>query len=84
MHAVEGLSFTAVVANFSDGNLSLTAKDFSATINWGPTATPTSSVGTINLIGSTFIPNVGTVPQYSVTGGTTYPEGGVGTQPQDG
>ena len=46
----------------------------SATINWGPSATPTSSVGAISLIGSLFVPGVGTVPQYGVTGGTTYPE----------
>ena len=69
---VEGTAFAgAVVGTFTSTD---PIGGLSATINWGPTATPTSSVGTINLIGSTFVPGVGTVPQYSVTGGTTYPE----------
>ena len=69
---VEGTAFAgAVVGTFTSTS---PLGGLSATINWGPTATPTSSIGTINMIGSNFIPGVGTVPQYSVTGGTTYPE----------
>ncbi len=69
---VEGTAFAgAVVGTFASSSA---LGGLSATINWGPTATPTSSVGTINLIGSVFVPNVGAVPQYSVTGGTTFPE----------
>ena len=69
---VEGTAFAgAVVGTFTSSSA---LGGLSATINWGPTATPTSSVGTINLIGSTFVPGVGAVPQYSVTGGTTFPE----------
>jgi large repetitive protein len=69
---VEGTAFAgAVVGTFASAD---PLAGLSATINWGPTATPTSSVGTINLIGSVFVPGVGPAPQYSVTGGTTYPE----------
>src|SRR5437870_3858835 len=61
---VEGTAFAGtVVGTFTSSD---PLGGLSATINWGPTATPTSSVGTINLIGSTFVPGVGTVPQYGV------------------
>ena len=69
---VEGVAFSgAVVGTFSSAD---PLNTLSATINWGPTASPTSSAGTITLIGSQFVPGVGAEPLYSVTGGTTYPE----------
>jgi hypothetical protein len=60
VHAIEGQSFTAVVANFSDANPNLAAGDFSAVIFWGD---GTKSVGTIadNINGG-----------YSVTGSHMY------------
>lgn len=77
--AIEGNAFAgALVGTFASTDA---LGGLSATIDWGPTATPTSSIGTINLIGSVFVPGVGAVPQYSVTGGTTLPQAGVGPTP---
>src|SRR5207245_630013 len=60
VNATEGLSFTAMVAHFSDSNSSLTAKDFSAVISWGD---GTTSAGIIS-------PN--TSGNFSVTGTHAY------------
>jgi len=76
---VEGTAFAgAVVGTFSSTN---PLGGLSATINWGATASPATSAGTITLVGSQFVPGVGTVPMYSITGGTTYPTAGVGNEP---
>src|SRR3954454_12323521 len=47
---VEGTAFAGVVVGTFASSDPLAG--LSATINWGPMATPTSSIGTINLIGS--------------------------------
>jgi hypothetical protein len=62
--ATEGIRFTAVVANFTDTNTSLTASAFSALINW---ADGSSSAGTI-------APN--SSGGFSVTGSHTFADAG--------
>jgi hypothetical protein len=44
VNATEGLSFTAVVANFTDSNPAAKATDFSASISWGDGSTSTEAV----------------------------------------
>jgi len=66
IHATEGVSFTAVVANFSDANSNLNAGNFTAAITW---ADGTSSAGVIS---------ANSTGGYSVTGTHTY--GIVGTE----
>jgi hypothetical protein len=60
LNAIEGQSFAAVVANFSDAYPNLTAKDFSAVITWGDGTTSAGSIAANNNGG------------YSVTGTHTY------------
>src|SRR5262249_38635319 len=49
--AVEGSSFSGVVANFTDGNPSAGARDFSATISWGDGTTSTGTISANNFGG---------------------------------
>jgi hypothetical protein len=44
VNATEGVSFSAVVANFTDSNPAATASNFSATINWGDGTISTEAV----------------------------------------
>jgi hypothetical protein len=66
IHATEGVPFTAVVANFSNANSSLTPASFSAVINWSD---GTTSAGVITGNSAT---------GYSVTG--THAFGSTGTK----
>ncbi|MDB5353044.1 MAG: hypothetical protein JWN86_4291 [Planctomycetota bacterium] len=69
---VEGIAFSgAITATFVSPSA---AGNLSATIDWGAAANPSSSVGTVTPIGTVFVPGFGNLPQYSVTGGTTYGE----------
>jgi hypothetical protein len=62
--STEGLSFTGVVANFTDANPGGTVADFTATITWGDGAT---TAGTVSPNG---------VGGFQVTGTHTYAEEG--------
>jgi hypothetical protein len=68
INAVEGASFSGVVATFSDPDKTTTASDYAATINWGDLSPPTT--GTIN--GPAGGP-------FSVSGTHTYIEEGTYT-----
>jgi hypothetical protein len=64
--AMEGGSFSGVVANFTDGNPSASMSDFSATISWGDGTTSKGTISANNFGG------------YDVTGSHTYAiEGGL-------
>ncbi|WP_143392959.1 beta strand repeat-containing protein [Fimbriiglobus ruber] len=83
--AVEGTTLSGgsspIVATFASSD---PLAGLSATVNWlgGPASNDGSA--TITLVGSEFVPGVGTVPQYSVSQPTTFGATSGALQPQFG
>ena len=87
--AVEGNTFTGVVANFTDDNTTATASDFTAAINWGGAGTgsslsilPGNGVGAFIVLGTfTYANETGSALQPQPDNiSVTITDGGVGGQ----